>query len=271
LNDINTIDESNPRYLYDSKQQALQVGTILQGTGPIAIDPPIESPEIIAVPPIKPAVCTREYQPVCGEVNVQCVQAPCPPITRTYSNRCVLDGDGARFVSEGVCPAPITQELEMNFGITDNQMVVPPFTINGRTDGGRDWLPFEGQVGYVELYDGKGKLLVGAPMSVVGEWMRPGPHDFTVDLDFETTHRAGHIIFYNEQISGEETPISKKVTIRFNTGKVIAPASGPLDGFVEPIAPPPFDNSPKPPVVEKEVSWIEKIQDIVRGLFSWIL
>lgn len=48
--------------------------------------------------------CTMEYAPVCGEVQVQCITAPCPPMRQTFSNRCMLDANTlAKFVAEGEC------------------------------------------------------------------------------------------------------------------------------------------------------------------------
>ena len=38
--------------------------------------------------------CTREYAPVCGQVVVQCIKAPCPPIPQTFSNGCSACGQG---------------------------------------------------------------------------------------------------------------------------------------------------------------------------------
>jgi hypothetical protein len=32
--------------------------------------------------------CTREYMPVCGQVQVQCIKAPCPQVMQTFSNKC---------------------------------------------------------------------------------------------------------------------------------------------------------------------------------------
>jgi len=48
-------------------------------------------------------VCTTEYAPVCGEVQVQCIKAPCNPVQQTFSNECKLNKAGAKFVHEGVC------------------------------------------------------------------------------------------------------------------------------------------------------------------------
>jgi hypothetical protein len=52
-----------------------------------------------------PAVCTREYQPVCAAKPVQCVAAPCYPVYETYSNSCVAEGDHAAVIHAGACAA----------------------------------------------------------------------------------------------------------------------------------------------------------------------
>ena len=49
-------------------------------------------------------MCTMEYTPVCGEIQVQCIKAPCPPIQQTYGNTCMADAAGAKVVSRGECP-----------------------------------------------------------------------------------------------------------------------------------------------------------------------
>ncbi len=38
-------------------------------------------------------MCTQIYQPVCGEVNVQCVTEPCDSVKQTFSNPCVACGN----------------------------------------------------------------------------------------------------------------------------------------------------------------------------------
>jgi hypothetical protein len=51
---------------------------------------------------IKP--CTREYMPVCGEVQIECVTTPCEPMKKTFSNACVLGNNKrARFLYDGAC------------------------------------------------------------------------------------------------------------------------------------------------------------------------
>jgi len=39
--------------------------------------------------PIENKVCTMEYAPVCAEVQVQCIKAPCYPVQQTFSNSCM--------------------------------------------------------------------------------------------------------------------------------------------------------------------------------------
>ena len=48
--------------------------------------------------------CTKDYRPVCAEVQVQCIKAPCPQIEETFSNKCMMENNSlAKFKHEGVC------------------------------------------------------------------------------------------------------------------------------------------------------------------------
>ena len=47
--------------------------------------------------------CTKEYKPVCGSKPIVCITTPCNPIQQTYSNRCMMEADGASFLYEGEC------------------------------------------------------------------------------------------------------------------------------------------------------------------------
>lgn len=53
----------------------------------------------------KPTICTKEYMPVCGFVQVQCITAPCPPVQETFGNRCMAQAAGATDIREGTCEA----------------------------------------------------------------------------------------------------------------------------------------------------------------------
>ena len=51
---------------------------------------------------IKP--CTREYVPVCGEVQIECITTPCEPLKQTFPNACVLGNNkNATFLYKGKC------------------------------------------------------------------------------------------------------------------------------------------------------------------------
>lgn len=48
-------------------------------------------------------VCTAQYDPVCGEIDVQCIKAPCPPVKETFSNFCFANKAGAKNIIKGEC------------------------------------------------------------------------------------------------------------------------------------------------------------------------
>jgi hypothetical protein len=63
-------------------------------------------------PPSDTTMCTMDYRPVCGEVQVQCIKAPCPPIKQTFGNQCALDANKlAKFLYEGECTQETTVDL----------------------------------------------------------------------------------------------------------------------------------------------------------------
>jgi len=48
--------------------------------------------------------CTKEYVPVCAEVEIECITTPCKPIKQTFSNACVLSNNKkATFLYKGAC------------------------------------------------------------------------------------------------------------------------------------------------------------------------
>lgn len=48
-------------------------------------------------------VCAQIYAPVCGQKRVQCVKAPCPPVTQTFSNACEAGNAGYTVIKQGTC------------------------------------------------------------------------------------------------------------------------------------------------------------------------
>lgn len=57
-------------------------------------------------------ICTMEYLPVCGEIQVMCVTEPCNPVRETYSNACVAEAAGATIIAEGPCEEILPTETD---------------------------------------------------------------------------------------------------------------------------------------------------------------
>ncbi len=58
-------------------------------------------------------MCTMEYAPVCAEVEVQCIQAPCPPIQETFWNSCMMKNNSlAKFLHDGECQPKVETPVE---------------------------------------------------------------------------------------------------------------------------------------------------------------
>ncbi len=47
--------------------------------------------------------CTMEYAPVCAKVEVQCFRAPCYPVYKTFSNKCMMNSEKATEVHNDAC------------------------------------------------------------------------------------------------------------------------------------------------------------------------
>jgi hypothetical protein len=72
-----------------------------------------------------------QYAPVCGEVTVQCLVAPCPAIKETFGNACMLKAQGnATYLYDGECkvdepvkpaPAICTKEYMPVCGVTQTK------------------------------------------------------------------------------------------------------------------------------------------------------
>jgi|GEM_PF-2282930 len=60
---------------------------------------PVPSPS----PSPETEFCTAQYDPVCAQKQVQCVQAPCPPLKRTFGNACEASREDYTVISSGTC------------------------------------------------------------------------------------------------------------------------------------------------------------------------
>lgn len=47
--------------------------------------------------------CPNNLDPICGELNLQCIQAPCDPVQQTFPNKCLLEKSKAIFLYDGEC------------------------------------------------------------------------------------------------------------------------------------------------------------------------
>ncbi|MEX0931192.1 MAG: hypothetical protein WDZ88_00415 [Candidatus Paceibacterota bacterium] len=50
--------------------------------------PPDNATAVTCTPEQRDRVCTREYNPVCGLTQVECITEPCDPVPQTYGNAC---------------------------------------------------------------------------------------------------------------------------------------------------------------------------------------
>lgn len=65
--------------------------------------------------------CPAVYDPVCAEINVQCVKAPCPPIRKTFSNSCEAGKNKlTKVLYKGECEK-ISDDKIKNFTIPTNK------------------------------------------------------------------------------------------------------------------------------------------------------
>jgi len=79
-------------------------------------------------------VCTDQYEPVCGYVQVQCFRAPCYPVPQTFSNTCEAQAAHATNISAGECGANARYNRLANTSWTlqsfDSAAVTIPVTLS---------------------------------------------------------------------------------------------------------------------------------------------
>ncbi len=76
-----------------------------------------------------PAICTMQYEPVCGEKQVQCITAPCYPVYHTYGNSCTMAAEKGNFIHAGECTEEETGP------VYPTQPYVPPANCTAWFDG----------------------------------------------------------------------------------------------------------------------------------------
>jgi hypothetical protein len=65
----------------------------------------------------RPEACTKEYMPVCGQVQVECIRAPCYPVKQTFGNKCeACANDRTISYTQGACEDFNTDGSENNGG-----------------------------------------------------------------------------------------------------------------------------------------------------------
>jgi hypothetical protein len=161
------------------------------------------------------SVCTDEYQPVCGEVQVQCIKAPCPPIQQNYPNRCFALQAGATIVGTGICHKPVGQDNDLLkvTSPTPDQKVSSPLVVKGEAVG--SWY-FEAEFP-VLVTDESGKQLGVGSARTQGDWMSTNLVPFTAKVSFKKgTAKKGYVVLQRSNPSGlPENDQAVKIPVSF--------------------------------------------------------
>jgi hypothetical protein len=166
--------------------------------------------------PLPDTFCTEEYQPVCGEIDVQCIKAPCPPVQETYPNSCYAKKAGARIVSQGAC-APRIRDMVSLTSPQEGSKITSPVTLKGMAFGG--WF-FEGSFP-VQITDASGTLLGEGPAKTAEDWASAALADqkvaFTAKITFKKpTTKQGFIVLKQDNPSGlPENDHEMKIPVNF--------------------------------------------------------
>lgn len=168
-------------------------------------------------PPGTPdSACATDTNPVCGEIQVQCIKAPCPPVRETYANKCLAGKAGATVVSEGVC-APMPEDLVKVSAPLEGDKITSPITVKGMAFGG--WFS-EGSFP-VQVTDLTGKILGQGTAGTTEDWtsaaMAGEKVSFTAKISFKKgTAKSGFIVLKRDNPSGlPENDAQVKVSVTF--------------------------------------------------------
>lgn len=66
-------------------------------------------------------LCTMQYAPVCGEVQVQCIKAPCYPVYQTFWNACMANDN--KIIYEWECEEETDTELFNKLKVYDDKIL----------------------------------------------------------------------------------------------------------------------------------------------------
>jgi len=177
-----------------------------------------------AVPPVSTntgaigadTVCTANYSPVCGEIEVQCIKAPCPPIRETYSNDCQAHKAGAKIVQQGVCTLRVEDQVTVTTPI-DGQKITSPVLLSGEAFGG--WY-FEG-VFPVAITDINGVTLGEGVAKTSADWAAAAlageKVPFTAKISFKKgVAKQGYLVIKQDNPSGlPENEREMKIPVTF--------------------------------------------------------
>lgn len=154
--------------------------------------------------------CTPDAKPVCGELQIQCIKAPCLPIKQTFPNRCEAEKLNVLNITEGAC----TDEnaLTVSAPVQDS-LIKSPVKITGQAVG--SWF-FEGTFPS-QVTDASGTVLGTGSLKANGEWMTPKNVPFSGILIFKkSTTPTGFIVLHNDNPSGlKENAREFKLPVRF--------------------------------------------------------
>ncbi len=144
-----------------------------------------------------PPNCSKEYRPVCGAKNVVCIQAPCNPIATTYSNRCMMDVDGASYLYDGACTStfnsvPVISRFSGPVTLGMNEVGTWNISASDRENGRLSYSIIWGD----EWVRGAGNLSTTADMSIVQQtsfthaYAQPGNYTIRLKVSDEQGNSA---------------------------------------------------------------------------------
>jgi hypothetical protein len=167
-----------------------------------------------------PGDCTDEYKPVCGELQVNCIKAPCPPIKQTYNNRCLAEKENALNITEGACKLTGGSNFLQVTAPAEGQLVTSPVNIKGQVLS--PWLS-EG-VALIMIVDANGKTLGSTQIKGPSDWMtRESWMDFQSSITYtKPTTPTGFVVFKKDNPSGlPANDQTVKLPVRFADANVI--------------------------------------------------